>query len=150
MVWLFNNTGKSVFGMALFHMTINVTWLLFPVSGSFFDPRVTGLILAAIAASVVMVWGPGMQGRRQRTSQALTEIETSHELEKPGFLYLLLNNQKLRDVIDTIAKKAVLILGRFTLRRKAILDVKREALRTHAYVPILFDFDKPASRDLTE
>jgi len=80
MVWLFNNTGKSVFGMALFHMTINVTWLLFPVSGSFFDPRVTGLILAAIAASVVMVWGPGMQGRRQRTSQALTEIETSHEL----------------------------------------------------------------------
>ena len=72
MVWLFNHTGRSVFGMALFHMTINVTWLLFPVSGSFFDPRVTGLILAAIAASVVMVWGPGMQGRRQRTSQALT------------------------------------------------------------------------------
>jgi uncharacterized protein len=72
MVWLFNNTGRSVFGMALFHMTINVTWLLFPVSGSFFDPRVTGLILAAIAASVVMVWGPGMQGRRHRTSQALT------------------------------------------------------------------------------
>jgi len=72
MVWLFNNTGKSVFGMALFHMTINATWLLFPVSGSYFDPRVTGLILAAIAAIVVMVWGPGMQGRRHRTSQALT------------------------------------------------------------------------------
>ncbi len=65
-------------------------------------------------------------------------------------MYLLLNNQKIRDVIDTIAKKAVLILGRFTPRRKAILDVLREALRTHAYVPILFDFDKPASRDLTE
>jgi len=72
MVWLFNHTGRSVFGMILFHMTINVTWLLYPVGDSFFDPRVTGLILAAIAASVVLVWGPGMQGRRRRTSQALT------------------------------------------------------------------------------
>jgi uncharacterized protein len=72
MVWLFNHTGKSVFGMALFHMTINVTWLLYPVGGSFFDPRVTNTILAVIAASVVMVWGPGMQGWHQRTSQALT------------------------------------------------------------------------------
>jgi hypothetical protein len=57
MVWLFNQTGGSVFGMILFHMTINVTWLLYPVGNSFFDPRVTGLILAAIAASVVLVWG---------------------------------------------------------------------------------------------
>ena len=64
MVWLFNNTGKSVFGMALFHMTINVTWQLFPVGGSFFDPRVTGLILAVVAAIVVGVWGPQMQGQR--------------------------------------------------------------------------------------
>ncbi len=64
MVWLFNNTGKSVFGMALFHMTINVTWQLFPVGGSFFDPRVTGLILAVVAAIVVGVCGPQMQGQR--------------------------------------------------------------------------------------
>jgi uncharacterized protein len=69
MVWLFNHTGRSVFGMILFHMTINVTWLLFPIGGAFFDPRVTGVILAAIAAGVVLVWGPGMQGRRQRMSQ---------------------------------------------------------------------------------
>ncbi len=72
MVWLFNNTGRSVFGMILFHMMINVTWLLYPVDNSFFDPRVTGLILAVMAASVVIVWGPGMQGWHQRTNQALT------------------------------------------------------------------------------
>jgi membrane protease YdiL (CAAX protease family) len=59
MVWLFNQTGGSVFGMILFHMTINVTWLLYPVGNSFFDPRVTGSILVAIAASVVLVWGRG-------------------------------------------------------------------------------------------
>lgn len=71
MVWLFNNTGKSVFGMALFHMTSNVTWQLFPIHGSYYDYRVTGLILAGVAVFVVGMWGPHMQGRRQRTSQAL-------------------------------------------------------------------------------
>jgi membrane protease YdiL (CAAX protease family) len=72
MVWLFNNTGKSVFGMALFHMTLNDTWQLFPLQGSYWDPRVTGLILAAVATTVVGVSGPQMQGWRHGTSQALT------------------------------------------------------------------------------
>ena len=75
---------------------------------------------------------------------------TVDNLEVAQFIYLLLNNPKIRDVIDTIAKKAVLILGRFTPDRKAVLDALREALRTHGYLPILFDFDKPSSRDLTE
>lgn len=75
MVWLFNHTGKSVFGMALFHMTINTTWQLFPVSGSYFDPRVTGLILAAVVVIVILVWGPNMQGRKYRTSVAPTDSE---------------------------------------------------------------------------
>ena len=66
------------------------------------------------------------------------------------FIYLLLNNEEIREVIDTIGKKAVLILGRFTSERKAVLDALREALRTHGYLPILFDFEKPASRDITE
>ncbi len=75
MVWLFNKTGKSIFGMALFHMTINTTWQLFPVSGSYFDPRVTGLILAVVAVIVILVWGPNMQGRKYRTSAATTDSE---------------------------------------------------------------------------
>jgi hypothetical protein len=44
----------------------------------------------------------------------------------------------------------VLILGRFTPERKAVLDAIREELRRRAYVPILFDFDVPATRDITE
>ena len=71
-------------------------------------------------------------------------------LEVAQFIYLLLNNEKIRDVIDTITSKAVLILGRFTEERKAILDALRDTLRQRNYLPILFDFDKPASRDLTE
>jgi hypothetical protein len=66
------------------------------------------------------------------------------------FIYLLLNNEKIRDVIDTIGKKAVLILGRFTPEREAVLDAIREAMRHHGYLPILFDFEKPSTRDTQE
>jgi hypothetical protein len=44
----------------------------------------------------------------------------------------------------------VLILGRFTDERILILDAIREELRKHNYSPVLFDFEKPRSRDLTE
>ena len=43
------------------------------------------------------------------------------DLEIAQFIYLLLNNQKIRHVIDTITSKIVLILGRFTPERKAVL-----------------------------
>ncbi|CAA7602587.1 CAAX protease self-immunity [Acididesulfobacillus acetoxydans] len=58
MVWLYNNAGKSVFAVALFHMTINVTWQLFPINGSYYDPRVTSVILALVAIIVIVIWRP--------------------------------------------------------------------------------------------
>jgi hypothetical protein len=53
-------------------------------------------------------------------------------------------------VIDTITSKVVLILGRFADERKAVLDALREELRKRDYLPILFDFAVPATRDITE
>jgi hypothetical protein len=44
----------------------------------------------------------------------------------------------------------VLILGRFTDERKGVLDAIREELRQRDYTPVLFDFDKPASRTTLE
>src|SRR5216684_1054998 len=75
---------------------------------------------------------------------------TVDDLEVAQFIHLLLNNKKIRKVIDTITSKVVLILGRFTDERKDILDAIREELRHHNYSPALFDFDKPLSRDFTE
>jgi hypothetical protein len=63
---------------------------------------------------------------------------------------LLLNNRKIRDVLDTVTSKVVLILGRFAEPRKAVLDAIRHELRQRDYLPVLFDFDQPASRDITE
>jgi uncharacterized protein YjbI with pentapeptide repeats len=74
---------------------------------------------------------------------------TVDDLEVAQFVYLLLNNERFRHVIDTITSKAVLILGRFTPERKAVLDALREELRGRDYLPILFDFGKPAGKDLT-
>jgi len=70
-------------------------------------------------------------------------------LEVAQFIYLLLNNERIRSVIDTITSKVVLILGRFTPDRKVVLDAIRDELRKRDYLPVLFDFEKPASKDLT-
>ena len=55
--WLYNNTGGSVFIAAIFHATINVTYFLFPIQGSYYDPRVTGLIVACVAAIITVAFG---------------------------------------------------------------------------------------------
>jgi hypothetical protein len=70
-------------------------------------------------------------------------------MEVAQFLYLLLHNEKLQRVIDTITTKVVLILGRFSLpERKSVLDGLRDELRKPGrdYVPVVFDFEKPASQ----
>lgn len=79
MVWLYDNTGRSVFAVALFHMTQNVTWQLFPVHGSYFDPRITGSILALVAAGVIAVWGPRTLTRR---GSGWTEFVRSQRLRR--------------------------------------------------------------------
>jgi hypothetical protein len=71
------------------------------------------------------------------------------DIEVAQFIYLLLHNQKVRRVIDTVTSKVVLILGRFAKERLAVLDAMRDELRRLELVPILFDFDKPASKDVT-
>ena len=60
-VWLYNHTGRSVFVAAVVHMVSNLCWQLFPVDGSFYDPRITGLILALVAALVAVIRTPRRQ-----------------------------------------------------------------------------------------
>ena len=82
---------------------------------------------------------------------ARNEPEVSVDnIEVAQFVYLLLNNEKIRDVIDTIGKKGVLLLGRFTEGRIKILERLREELRSLGYVPIVFNFDKPEIRNFTD
>jgi membrane protease YdiL (CAAX protease family) len=58
MTWLFVNTRRSVFGAALFHSTINLSWQMFPNNGSHWDPKLNALVVTACAITVTMIWGP--------------------------------------------------------------------------------------------
>ena len=72
-------------------------------------------------------------------------------LEVAQFIYLLINNQKIREVINTIGQKSVLILGRFSPpERKDILDSIADKLRQLGFLPIVFDFEGSKNRDFTE
>jgi uncharacterized protein YjbI with pentapeptide repeats len=101
----------------------------------------------------ISVWDVNLIGADQRNLIITLDdqpVITVDNLEVAQFIYLLLHNERVRHVIDTITSKVVLILGRFTPDRKVVLDALREHLRTLDYLPVLFDFDKPASRDITE
>jgi len=76
---------------------------------------------------------------------------TVDNIKVAQFVYLLLNNQELRDAINTLTSKTVLILGRFAIpERKAILDALRNKLREYDLLPIVFDFERPTDKDFTE
>jgi membrane protease YdiL (CAAX protease family) len=66
MVSIYNNTGRSVFAVTLLHTLSNLAWQLFPVHGSYFDPRINGLILASVAGVVTVIWGPRTLSRARR------------------------------------------------------------------------------------
>ena len=117
------------------------------------ETDLTGADLTGCRIYGVSAWGLKLERTKQQNLVITREDEpeiTVDNIEVAQFIYLMLHNQKIRDVIDTITSKAVLILGRFTDERKAVLDALREELRKRDYLPILFDFDVPATRDITE
>jgi hypothetical protein len=71
-------------------------------------------------------------------------------LDLAQFVYLLLENQKLRSVFDTMGQKAVLILGRFGDGGLDVLHEVAAELRDGGYVPMIFEFQRPEGRNLTE
>ena len=113
----------------------------------------TGANLTGSRVYGVSVWRSKLEGAKQQ-NLVITRIDepqiTVDHIEVAQFIYVTLNNQKIRDVIDTITSKVVLILGRFTDERKAVLNALREELRKRNYLPVLFDFSVPATRDITE
>lgn len=118
------------------------------VETNFEEAKLTGCRIYGISA-----WNLKLQNAIQSDLIITPEEEptiTVDNIEFAQFIYLLLNNEKLRDVIETLTSKVVLILGRFTLERKSILDAIRNELRNRNYLPILFDFEKAHSRDMAE
>jgi membrane protease YdiL (CAAX protease family) len=57
-VWLYNNTARSVLAALVFHATDNISYALFPNMGSHYDPAIIATITAVAAALVAYLWGP--------------------------------------------------------------------------------------------
>lgn len=76
---------------------------------------------------------------------------TVDNIKVAQFIYLILKNEEIRGVINTLTSKSILILGRFALpERKAILDALKNKFREYNLLPIVFDFDRPTDKDFTE
>jgi len=102
----------------------------------------------------ISAWNLKINEKTKQSNFIITRPDEStvmvDDLEVAQFVYLLLNNEKMRNVIDTIGEKVVLILGRSREQRKAVLDAIRDRLREFGFLPMMFDFEKPTQRDFTE
>jgi hypothetical protein len=123
-------------------------------AASLIRTTLSGASLSGASVYGVSAWSLDLSQVRDQANLRITPNEepdiTVDNLEVAQFVYLLLHNQKIRDVLDTIGSRGVLILGRFTPDRKAVLDAIREKLRQLGFVPMMFDFEKPTQMDFTE
>jgi uncharacterized protein YjbI with pentapeptide repeats len=114
----------------------------------------TGADLTGCRIYGVSAWSLKLDGATKQQNLVITRQDeptvTVDDIEVAQFVYLLLHNEKIRNVIDTVGKKGVLLLGRFTEGRIEILERLREELRNRGYLPIIFNFDKPETKNFTE
>lgn len=62
-VWIYDNSGKSLFSMSLCHWTFGLFWILWPQDNlqkavPFYEPQITALTTLVLVAIVVALWGP--------------------------------------------------------------------------------------------
>jgi uncharacterized protein len=56
MVWIFNNAGKSVFAMVLFHTMINISPYLIPNYGANYNPFIFCMLLMIVVVIIIYCW----------------------------------------------------------------------------------------------
>jgi len=61
-VWVYNNSGRSLFSMALFHWTFGLYTILWPITNlqkapPVYDPRIAAFIVISYVVIVTLLWG---------------------------------------------------------------------------------------------
>jgi uncharacterized protein YjbI with pentapeptide repeats len=140
-----NLRGANLNGANLTQANLSVASL---VEANLTNADLTGCRIYGVSA-----WSLDLTGTKQQSLVITPPNEsevTIDNIEVAQFVFLLLHNEKIRDVIDPIGNKGVLLLGRFTEDRIEILNRLAEKLRSLGFVPMVFNLDKPQSRDFTE
>jgi uncharacterized protein YjbI with pentapeptide repeats len=161
-----NLSGANLFNTDLTEANLSGSDLRYAslVETDFAGADLTGCHIYGVSAWNLKLSGKTKQGdlvieplglKFEKTEQGNLVVEeypkiTVSDIEVAQFIYLLLHNEKIRNVIDTITSKVVLILGRFSPERQAVLDALRDELRRRKYLPVVFDFEKPSSQTTDE
>jgi uncharacterized protein YjbI with pentapeptide repeats len=153
-----NLSGANLGGAYLFHANLheaNLTranlWGATLIDTDFTDADLTGCRIFGISA-----WRLKLEGAKQNNLVITPMYEPEimvDDLEVAQFIYLLLNREKIRNVIDTVTRRGVLILGRFEGGGLALLQAIAAWLRrpeNGGYLPLLFDFPRPESKTYTD
>jgi uncharacterized protein YjbI with pentapeptide repeats len=125
---------------------------------NFVKANIKGAILTNCEVYGVSAWGLELDKATTQENLILADTEEGEgdtgiridNIEVAQFVYLLLNNKKIGAAIDTIGEKGVLLLGRFTEDRIAVLERLRGELRKRNFLPMVFDFDNPKTKDFTD
>ncbi len=107
------------------------------VETNFEEANLEGCAIYGISA-----WELKLEGARQTNLRITPEDGPAiivDNLEVAQFLYLHLHNTYIRDVIGTIGKKVVLIVGEFSVERLDVLEAIREVLRQYHYFPVFLE-----------
>lgn len=75
---------------------------------------------------------------------------TVDNIELAQFIYFLNNHKKIRDTLNILNDKGVLLLGRFKDGGLERLYYMREWFQGKGYIPMIFDFARPDNLSLTE
>src|SRR5450755_4027499 len=120
------------------------------------DTNFTEATLTGCAIYGSSVWNVQLEGAKQNNliikhPDKLDEPTiTVDDMEVAQFIYLLLNHKKLRNVLNAVTQRGVLLLGRFGGGGLEVLQAVAAKLREEKYLPIIFDFDRPQDRNYTE
>jgi hypothetical protein len=100
------------------------------------------------------VWKIQTDPHTTQKNLVLTDLNdptvTTDNLEIAQLIHLLINTAAIRDVINSMTGRAVLLLGRFIPVRMSVLTALADRLRQLGDLPIIFKFDKPVDRTVTE
>lgn len=107
------------------------------VETNFEEANIDGCAIYGISA-----WELKLQGANQINLRISPDDEPAivvDNLEVAQFIYLQLHNTYISEIIGTVGKKVVLILGWFPNERQDILEAVRQVLRQWDYLPLLLE-----------
>jgi hypothetical protein len=121
------------------------------------ETDLTGADLTGCRIYGVSAWGVKISEDTKQHNLIITPDGESavmvDDLEVAQFVYLLLDREKIRNIMDAVTRRGVLILGRFGDGGLALLQALAAWLRkpeNGGYLPLLFDFPRPEAKTYTD